>query len=225
MDGQNYGMLTWQSRQWPNNTQDVLYTLTPLNAMNNYWSSASFADKTLEIVAGVVSPKTDATQNITGVDRADYCRMRIKLKQGSPQWTFELQEVTDGNLSGWAARGANDKWNMENDAAGDKQNCNFDTKAGFRPGFDNTTNTLNPTFTWAKNLNNTKDQDQDVPLAFNKTYNYYWRFTMGDVVKRGNFSGLYLDDPVYPTLVAQSGASTLIAGVLSSAVLVYSTLA
>jgi hypothetical protein len=80
-------------------------------------------DKTIEVQAGPVSPKADATKNITGVDRADWCRFRVQVKEGpEAPWKFVVQDSKDGKLDGWAAKGANDKWNFEEDAAA-AQNC------------------------------------------------------------------------------------------------------
>lgn len=177
-------------------------------------------DKVFLVVAGPVSPKTDEEKGIVGKDMADYCKFQIKLKQGDPKWTFETQETKDGRLENWSGRGENDKWNFDNDEDA-RQDCKFDKNTFFDPGFNATLNNLRPSFTWSKLLVPADDK-QDLAMAWNMSLPVYWKFKMGDIEKKGFFEGLFLDDPMNPTL---SGAKTLMAGMASAAALAYATLA
>jgi hypothetical protein len=177
------------------------------------------ADKEIEVQAGPISPKTDAATNITGKDMADWCKFKIQLKQNGDTWTYEVKDKKDGKLSNWKDKGANDKWNFEDDS-GDKQNCMIKDDKSFVE-LNAVNNTLSPRFTWSKPMWS-PDTEQDFAMNWNSSLPLYWRYKVADLEKKGSFDGLFLDDPLNPTL---SGAKALMAGVLSSAALVYATMA
>jgi hypothetical protein len=224
-DGIPHGIFSWKTRAVAGSPElaEVVYTLRALNNNNSNFLSTGMNDKSVEMQAGVVSPKADPAKNITGLDRADYCRFRVQMKEApEAPWKFVVQDTKDGRLDGWAGRGANDKWNFDNDAD-DRQNCRFVAETFFVANFNKTTQSIQPTFTWTKLLT-PKDDTQDVPMRWNQSLPVYWRFKVADLERRGFFEGLFLDDPLNPTMVKAS-AKSLMAGMISSAALVYATLA
>lgn len=82
-------------------------------------------------------------------------------------------------------------------------------------------NTFSPEFAWSKRMKS-GDGAQDIQHEFNDNMPLYWSMKYKDQNCQGKFDGFFLDDPLNPTL---SNAKALAAGVISSAVLVYSLLA
>jgi hypothetical protein len=62
-------------------------------------------------------------------------------------------------------------------------------------------------------------------MKWNDSLPVYWRYKVADLERKGTFEGLFLDDPLNPTMVLDTGAKALAAGLISSAALVYLTLA
>jgi hypothetical protein len=62
-------------------------------------------------------------------------------------------------------------------------------------------------------------------MKWNDSLPVYWRYKVADLERKGTFEGLFLDDPLNPTMVEmETGAKALVAGLLSTAALVYATL-
>ena len=224
-NGVMHGTLAWRTRAVAGSPDlsDIVYQFYPTNNNGSAFVSQGLNDKLVEIAVGPISPRANATANITGFDRADYCRFRVQLKEApEAPWRNVIQDTKDGRLDGFFARGANDKWNFDEDAA-DRQNCRFTADTLFNANFNKTQGNIRPVFTWSKLLN-TKDTTQDIPLAFGDSPQVYWRFKLADLERRGFIDGMFLDDPLNSVLVT-GGAKALFAGVLSSAALVYAILA
>jgi hypothetical protein len=148
--------------------------------------------------------------------------MRIRVKVADKK--FEKSEGKDGNLKGWEARAANDKWNFD-DNEGTNQNCLWDDQR--------TTLAINgtnfaPVVAWSRSFN-TGDTAGDFVLKYNKFMNeslsVFWTLVAKDINARGKFDGFFLDDPANPTMtLAKSGAGVLAATVASGAALVFANL-
>ena len=233
-DGSQCGSIEWKTRYWTEkdgekNVNEVIYDLKPKNR-GNVFDIADWNGKEFEVYAGPVSPRgyvpgnknvTDSTSN-GGANRADYCKIKISLKQNGANWEWEKREVQDGNLDKWSERPENEKWNFQNDD-GQKQNCKFgingDEKTMAKLNFVN--NTFSPEFTWSKRMKS-GDGSQDIQHEYNDSMPFYWNLRYKDQNCQGKFEGFFLDDPLNPTL---SNAKALVAGFVSSAALVYSVLA
>ena len=83
----------------------------------------------------------------TTLNRADYCRMRIKIKAADKR--IETTENKDGKRNDFIARNGNDKWGFDDDA-GDKQNCEWDPERNLLNVNDTR---FSPSLAWSKQLN------------------------------------------------------------------------
>jgi hypothetical protein len=59
-----------------------------------------------------------------------------------------------------------------------------------------------------------KDGTKDIQMKWNESFPVYWHYKFADVEKKGSFTGLFLDDPRYPTL---SSSAKMLGWVFSTA--------
>lgn len=208
-DGKNYGDIAWYTRFYEMkdgvaNVSEVNVHCMPRMEGGAGFTWADYNDKEIQCQFGAI-----ATENQG--NKADWCRMKIKVKTGDS--TIEYMEIKDGKLGDYKNKGANDKWNFEDDG---KQNCNWD-KVASTLGKNDTM--FMPTLAFMKPFKN--DDGDDIDMAYKSNSSIAWAIKYNDAEVKGTGEGFYLDDPMMPVV---TGAQALAAGVATAAALVYATL-
>jgi hypothetical protein len=150
-------------------------------------------------------------------DRADWCKMKIKVTEIDKSGKINYEEDMDGKLNEYEGRSDGDKYKVEDDP-GDKRNCMWD-KTATTLGLNGTI--IQPVLAWTKGMDTGDDNDN--MLVFKDNLTVVFEIESGSKFN-GMAAGFYLDDPWNPVIVVETGAKTLAAGVLSAAALVYATL-
>lgn len=209
------GTLEWYTRTWfekggKENVTELYYECNPLQAANKPYLPNDFNDREIECMLGPISPKTD------GKDMADWCRVKAKLKPSENK--MEKTDEKDGKLKDYEGRGANDKWKFEDDP-GDKQACKYYAEET-EYGWNEAKTEFSPTIAWYKPI--MSEDGDDFSLKFKDNLTVYWQVKDTKAERKGSFAGFYVDDPQNPVL---TGAKTLIAGSITAAALIATTLA
>lgn len=209
-DGKTYGNVSWYTRFYPmkdgaENVSEVHYACSPMMEGNVGFTWADYHDK--EIFCHIATVTTPQTQN-----QADWCSARIRTKTNDDK--YDNLEIKDGKLNNFNSRGANDKWNIEGEG---KNSCMWETPEAV---LNRNGTTFSPSINFYKATGTSDTEDNLLLLGTN--YTAYWKIKDKDAEVKGMFEGLYLDDPMNPTL---SGAKAVFAGVATAAALTFATLA
>ena len=208
-DQKMYGTLKWFTRFHPTkgdktDVTDIHYHCMPTMEGGAGYTWADYNDKEIQCQIGTITTENQG-------NRADWCKMRIKVKTGDNK--YEWAEKNDGKLNGWKGRGDNDKWNFEGEGTNDCMVNEAVTSLG-----KNDT-VFMPTIAWMKGMVTGDGEDNE--LRFKTNITVAWSVKDKDMEKKGLTEGFYIDDPMNPVI---TGAKTLVASAVASAALIYSTL-